>query len=65
MELIQNYKAIAEQVSFELIDIRERLHCTSDLVLALLQTLISQGVVTPEQLEEREKNWWKENARHQ
>jgi hypothetical protein len=36
-----------------------------DLVLALLQTLISQGVVTPEQLEERKKSWWKDKARHQ
>jgi hypothetical protein len=53
MEL--NYKQIAEQLSLELIDIEVRLGREGNAVNALLCSLITLGVITKDQYEDKVK----------
>lgn len=58
-----DYKTVAEQLSFELIDIQTSLDSTSNEIDALLQTLIGIKILTPEQLTRRRESWWEGKAK--
>jgi hypothetical protein len=57
-----NYKTVAENLTFQLIDIQESLTCTVNELDATLGSLIGIGVITREQLAERKNSWWEKKA---
>jgi hypothetical protein len=60
-----NYKSVAEDLAFQLIDIQESLTCTVNELDAIFGSLIGIGLITPEQFEERKKSWWKKKEAQQ
>jgi len=57
-----DYKAIAEDLALEVIDIQTSLESSSNEIDALLQSLVGTGVITPEQLTNRRQGWWEKKA---